>query len=370
MMYAPEQGLFKAELFIKQLGSAWQAQLTTSSGQTLAATLGPQPNLPPPGTGAPVDYGNTLFEWVFQGELRSGLDMLKELSRGSDSEWPAMRILLKLEPDSPLTELIWETMCPSPSDLPLAASAAFSRYMHSPTPSRPVIWDRPIRILLIVANPEGLQRFDLDSVDQMLERGVLKAAEQQLHGRIIVKRLLRAQLGDIRREEKGGYHITHLLAHAVPNEGRGGVVLADPSGKATIVSLDEVAEAIASPQDTTAPYLVFLALPVNGDAPHGRVLMELSGLLVRAGVQSVVVLQAPIEPDALTTFMEVFYRVLLDTGAIDVAVAEGRKKLFRNAPNSWDWTWPVLCNRAADSALQHRLSPSMESTVSKITFGA
>jgi hypothetical protein len=261
-------------------------------------------------------------------------------------------------------------MCPSPGDLPLAASAAFSRYLHSTTPSRPVIWDRPIRILLIVANPDGLQRFDLDSVDQTLERSVLHGAEQQLHGRIIVKRLLKAQLGDIRREEKVGYHITHLLAHAIPKDGGGGVVLADPSGKATIVSLDEVAQAIASPQDATAPYLVFLALPVNGEAPHGRVLMELSGLLVRAGVQSVVVVQAPIEPDALTTFMEQFYRVLLDTGAIDVAVAEGRKRLFKNAPNSWDWTWPVLCSRAADSALQHRLSPSLESTVSKISFGA
>ena len=369
-MYAPEQGLFKAELFIKQLGDAYQAQLTTSSGQTLTATLDGQPNLPPPGTGAPLDYGTRLFEWVFRGELRNGFQMLKELSRGSESEWPAMRILLKLEPDSPLAELIWETMCPSPSDLPIAASAAFSRYLHSTTPSRPVVWDRPIRILLIVANPEGLQRFDLDSVDQTLERSVLQGAEQQLEGRIVVKRLLKAQLDDIRREEHVGYHITHLLAHAIPKDGRGGVVLADSMGKATIVSLDEVAEAIASPQDVTAPYLVFLALPVNGEAPHGRVLMELSGLLVRAGVQSVVVLQAPIEPDSLMTFMEQFYRVLLDTGAIDVAVAEGRKKMFMNAPTSWDWTWPVLCSRAADSGLQHRLSPSMESTVSKITFGA
>jgi len=369
-MYAPDQGLFKAELFIKRLGAAYQAQLTTSSGQTLVAPLGEQPDLPPPGIGSPVDYGRKLFEWVFRGELRGGFELLKELSGGSDAEWPAMRILLKLEPESPLTELIWETIWPPASDLPLAASAAFSRYLHSTTPSRPVVWDRPIRILLIVANPDGLQRFDLDSVDQTLERSVLQGAEQQLHGRIIVKRLLKAQLADIRREEQVGYHITHLLAHATASEGGGGVVLADPSGKATVVSLQKVAEAIASPQDATAPYLVFLALPVNGDAPHGRVLMELSGLLIRAGVQSVVVLQAPIEPDSLTAFMEQFYRVLLETGAIDVAVAEARKRLFKNSPNSWDWTWPVLCSRAADSALQHRLSPSLESTVSKIRFGA
>ena len=119
-----------------------------------------------------------------------------------------------------------------------------------------------------------------------------------------------------------------------------------------------------------APYLVFLALPANGEAPRGPVLMNLSGLLVRAGVQSVVVVQAPVEPEPLMAFMERFYHVLLATGAIDVAVAEARKRLFLTAPSSWAWTWPVLCSRAADGGLQQRLPEQLESTVSKIKFGA
>jgi hypothetical protein len=215
-----------------------------------------------------------------------------------------------------------------------------------------------------------LQRFDLNSVDQDLERSVLYDAEQQLKGWIHVKRLLRPQLTDIRREESVGYHITHLLAHAIVNDVAAGVVLADAAGKATIVRPELIAEAIANPSDTSTPYLVFLALPVNAETPQGQVLMNLSGMLVRAGVQSVVVIQAPVEPGPLTIFMEQFYRVLLATGAIDVAVAEARKLLFMDAPTSWAWTWPVLCSRAADSGLQQRLPEPLESNMSKIEFGA
>jgi len=94
-----------------------------------------------------------------------------------------------------------------------------------------------------------------------------------------------------------------------------------------------------------------------------------SQLLVLSAL-SVVVVQAPVEPEPLTAFMERFYRVLLETGAMDVAVAEARKVLFLAAPGNWEWTWPVLCGRAADSGLQQRLPHELESTVSKIKFGA
>lgn len=369
-MYAPEQGLFKAELSIRETAQGYQASLQTSSGQDVSAMLGAAPTLPPPGHVPPQLYGNQLFQWVFRDELGRGLQLLRDLSHRSSEDPPAMRLLLRLDPASPLSELCWETMCPSPSDLPLGVTTAFTRYVYSTAPSRSTIWDRPIRILLVVSNPDGLQRFDLEGVDQNLERSVLHEAEVQLEGRIQVKRLFRPQLEDIRREEKVGYHITHLLAHATLDVGGGGIVLADQAGKATVVSPEVLADAIASPTDSSAPYLVFLALPVNGEAPHGRVLMNLSGMLIRAGVQSVVVVQAPVEPEPLTAFMERFYRVLLDTGAMDVAVAEARKRLFLSAPMNWEWTWPVLCGRAADSGLQQRLPHDMESTVSKIKFGA
>lgn len=369
-MYAPEQGLFNAELLIREAPAGYHASLQTSSGQDFSATLGPVPELPAPGSVSPLLYGERLFAWVFRDELRRGLQLLRELSQRGFDDPPAMRLLLRIDPGSPLNEFCWETMCGSLNEPPLAVTTAFSRYMHSQTPSRPTMWERLVRILLIVSNPEGLQRFDLESVDQNLEKSVLHDAVRQFKGRIEVKRLLRPQLEDIRREERFGYHITHLLAHATLDDGEGGIVLADPLGKATRVRPEAIAEAIATPFGTSAPYLVFLALPVNAEAPHGRVLMNLSGMLVRAGVQSVVVVQAPVEPGPLIMFMERFYRVLLETGAIDVAVAEARKRLFFEAPESWAWTWPVLCNRAADSGLQQRLPEPLESTVSKIKFGA
>jgi hypothetical protein len=278
--------------------------------------------------------------------------------------------LLRLEPDSPLSELAWEALCVDPREQPISLSAAFSRWVPERTPSRPAAWDRPIRILLIVSNPEGLQRFDLDSVDRSVERSVVQRAESQLAGRMQVNRLYRPTLQDIRNEERNRYHITHFLAHTSVEGDRCGVLLADDEGKAVLVDLADLADAISLPTEVPAPQLVFLALPTNGEALHGRVLMTLASLLIRGGVQSVVVLSAPIEPELLTRLMTSFYEVLIDTGAIDVALTEARKQIFLERPDSWDWTWPVLFTRAMDSDLQHRLPAPLESALDKIRFGA
>jgi hypothetical protein len=260
-------------------------------------------------------------------------------------------------------------MCTSPYALPISVTAAFSRFVRARTPSHSTIWDRPVRILLIVSNPHGLQRFDLDAVDQDLERNIIRAAEERLEGQLRVKRLTRPSLDDIRKQERTGYHITHLLAHATVADGLGGVLLADEKGNAVSVGLEEVAAAIASPSDANPPNLVFLALPVSGQAPQGHVLMTLASLLIEAGVQSVVVVKAPVDPFQLKTFMEAFYQTLLETGEIDVAMAGARQRMFLESdPTSWGWAWPVLFTRSFDSRIQRRLPPGLESTVRAIKF--
>jgi hypothetical protein len=365
-MYLSEQGLFKTELSIQQGTIGYRAFMRLRGGEEVHAEIGTLPKLPAPGTGSPKEYGQILAEWVFRGELRDGLTLFSELSCRDPSGPPSMRVLLRLDPSSPLSDLLWEAMwLSSCAEHPISIVTAFSRYAHASTPSRPTVWERPVRILLIVSNPEGLQRFDLASVDSDLEKKVLYGAERRLEGRIEVKRLLRPTLADIRNEEQVGYHITHLLAHAMIVDG---VMLADNHGEATIVRIEEVADAIASPSDPHAPYLVFLALPLNAGAPSGRVFVELASLLAGSGVQSVVVIQGPVERKPLTAFVERFYEVLLDTGAIDVAVTEARKRLYVTSPSDWTWTWPTLFTRAADSSIQERLSLDLESALSQVRF--
>jgi hypothetical protein len=369
-MYAPEQGLFKTQLFIKHTGPEYHAFLRAGGTDEVSARIGLRPQLPHPGSVPPASYGHQLFEWVFQAKLRDQWKLLRELSYRNFDELPSMRLQLTLDPDSPLSELCWETMTASPGEPPLSATVAFSRFLYESRPSRPTVWQWPVQILLIVSNPEGLHRFDLESVDQNLERRVLHAAESRLRSRLIVKRLMRPTLKAIRQEEQTGYHITHLLAHATSGDGVPGVILADEGGKAVRVDLSEVADAIASPAEGKGPHLVFLALPLSGDPPHGSILMHLASKLIKGGVQSVAVIQAPLEPSSLTIFMERFYEVLLEAGEVDVAMAEARKRLCREGSGSWDWAWPVLFGRGAESSIQQRLPPSFESKIDKIQWGA
>src|SRR5262245_38754489 len=119
-MYAPEQGLFNVELLIREAPAGYHASLQTSSGQDLSAALGPAPELPPPGSVSPSLYGQQLFAWVFRDELHRGLELLRELSHRAPDDPPTMRLLLRIDPGSPLAEFCWETMRGSLSQPPLA----------------------------------------------------------------------------------------------------------------------------------------------------------------------------------------------------------------------------------------------------------
>jgi CHAT domain len=367
-MYAPEQGLFKAQLFIKRRGTTYHAFLTAGGTHEVSAKLDELPSLPPLRTVSPGEYGRQLFDWVFRSELHEQWMLLRDLSRGSSDQLPSIRLQLSLDPDSPLSALYWEAMTPSASELPLSATVAFSRYVSQVRPSPQMEWERPVRLLLIVSNPEGLQRFDLDEVDQSVERRVLQGAEARLQGVLTVKRLPRATLQAIREEERRGYHVTHLLAHASTDPNMNGVILADEQGKAVAVDIRELADAIAGPPDARSPHLVFLALPVTVDPPHGQVRMQLASQLITGGVQSVAVVQAPLQPDALATFVSRFYEVLIETGEVDISMAEARKWLFRERSEEWDWVWPVLFSRGGELSLPQGLPREFASNIGKIRF--
>lgn len=357
--YAPEEGLFKAQLFIKQAGSGYRAYLRAGGIDEVSTAIGNPPKLPYAGSGEPGIYGYQLFEWVFRAPLLEQWMLLRELSYRSFDELPSMRLQLSLDPGSRLSRFCWETMTSSLTDPPLSATVAFSRHVHESRPRRPRGWEPPVQLLLIFSEPDGLQQFDrracanLKSVNEHFEKHVLHAESP-----LAVKKLLcptkgdpgaRSMLDGIRSEERHGYHITHLLAHATAHRDTGGVILADQSGRPKRVDLLEIADAIAPPSGARGPQLVFLALPMNGETPGGQDLTNLASQLIKGGVQWVAVVQAPLQPAALSTFVEWFYKTLIETGEVDVSMAEARKQLYRETGTCWDWVWPILFSTGESS---------------------
>jgi CHAT domain len=217
----------------------------------------------------------------------------------------------------------------------------FSRVINAPQRTqRPR--GRPVRILLITASPQHLSRFDLTSIDVDLQRRLVQSAIGLAGQPVDIQRLgPKVTLDDIRHAEKDGFHITHLVAHAMSEDGRGYVLLCNSGGSAQQVSCEEITSALVPPSNP--PALVYIATPTEGGDHDFPTRLGLGRALLEAGVQAAVVIQAPIESEALALFTERFYSVLIQTGAVDLAMAAARVSIY--TAESWAWAYPVLMIR-------------------------
>lgn len=371
MLYkdSPEQQFQQLEIgILRDATSGYIAELRVPDGSRVSCRIGEVPEeLKNPGPD-PTRYGVQLFTWLFANEIGPVFYEVQQLATEADPDNRTdLRIRLWLDPkEEVLSTLRWEALCRSPQDQPLSVSTAFSRFLRDTTPRGWPVWERPIRVLLIVSNPRGLSNFDLTAVDQSLERSLIQGATRQLGSFLNLERLTNPTVQRIQEKERENFHITHLLAHAVMRDGQGYVILPDVDGNAQEARCEDVANAITTRETKTPPYLVFLATPLQAQEQNGKVLIRLASLLIRAGVQAVVAIQAPIEPELLRRFTERFYEVLIRTGTIDVAMAEARESIFN--PTSWQWTYPVLFTRTEDTQIYQNLPDVLESKLARLAL--
>src|SRR6185369_14063573 len=202
-------------------------------------------------------------------------------------------------------------------------------------------------------------------IDVALERELVSKATSSVRRSLDVdKPTGAATLDNLRRQLESGYHIIHVLAHATLVNVQGCLILEGVDGKATGVPFDEVAKVIDH-SSREAPYFVFLATPMTASDQVGETLVRLAPMLIEAGVQAVVAVQAPMDNHKLWLFIERFYNVLIRTGVIDMAMAEARTRIY--SPEQWEWAFPVLYMRTPDAQLFHPLPESLEATVRGIS---
>src|SRR5438445_721711 len=109
------------------------------------------------------EYGTLLGRAIFRNEVRDAF--VQALTKSDDR----LHVLLFIE-DADLKSLRWERLC-APLDgdwdfLALNQRVPFSLYLPSVTDRRfPPIGRRDLRTLIVVANPQGLERYRLSSFD-------------------------------------------------------------------------------------------------------------------------------------------------------------------------------------------------------------
>jgi hypothetical protein len=308
------------------------------------------------------EYGTKLFRWLFRDELLRAFTRARSVAEShtrSASVARALRLRLWLDPNAPkLHSIWWEAMYDSERGEPLSLHNPFSRHVQASVRRWPIS-ERPLRALLVDAEPQQGSTYDLTAIDRELEEKISSATNNPIDQYLTVDRLTQLpNLERLKTQLSGSYHIIHLLAQADEKDGQGFLLFADENGGRHRVPFEEVARVVQNAG--MPPYLVFLTAPLSAPEKASETLVSFAPKLIEAGVQAVVAIQAWLPPEMLHPFTERFYDVLIRTGVIDLAVAEARSRIYPLAPSRWSWAFPVLFVQNPDAQLFQPLPNFLE----------
>lgn len=292
-----------------------------------------------------TEFGVELFEALFQG----GIKTLLERTRGRASAQKAgvrVRLHMGLK-DAGMLEaasLPWELMC-EPGEqrgLALSTQTLLVRSIASLEPAEPRASLGPLRILLLISNPEGTTPLELADEKRRIEK-----SWSLLPGTIVD--VIRPVQEDILRALVAhDYHVVHYMGHGDFDNSGGRLLLQDERGGPHPVS----GAVFAGWLENEPARLVFLNACKTGTPGAQTGMHPFAGVasaLVHKGVPAVVAMQYPISNDAATLFAATFYERIAQGYAVDAATTEGRKALETRTPA--EWATPVVYLRSRDGHL-------------------
>ena len=276
---------------------------------------------------------------------------------------PARRLRLRIDPSAPeLHVLPWELLCEPVGEglaryLSAAVATPFSRYFAGRwQPGAPIL-QRPVRILVAIANPVDLRaNYRLDPLDEDLEWELLKAATAGLD--VVLERFppptaagaaaasadsgalqtaassTHCTLAGLEDKLKAGFHILHFIGHGAFKDGAAVLFMADDDNQVKLVYDKDIAEMLARQLAETGQAadnklrLVFLASCSTASRSPADAFKGLAPKLVEIGVPAVLAMQAPVPVTTAQSFAGTFYRRLLQHGQVDLACNEARSSIL------------------------------------------
>jgi hypothetical protein len=294
-----------------------------------------------------ADDGRRLFDTLFaDGALR-------EAWSAARGQTPRRRIRLRIDPDAAeLHGLPWEMLQEGQAMLSAQADTPFSRYLPIALPWNAAVQERPIRVLVAIANPSDLQdRYKLAPVDVSTEREILESAFSTLDSDELQADFLDAPVTPERLEDalREGYHVLHFVGHGAfsARRGQAALYMQDGEGGARRVLDGELVSMIA--RQSVRPQLVTLVACQSATRSTADAFAGMGPKLVSVGVPAVVAMQDVVMIETARAFSATFYRRLLEHGYVDEAVNEARSTLL--TAGRADAAVPVLFMRLKSGQL-------------------
>ncbi|BAY91237.1 MULTISPECIES: nSTAND1 domain-containing NTPase [unclassified Tolypothrix] len=301
--------------------------------------------------GQPKDYGTFLGKAIFKEEIR---DAFVSALRDSDA---TVRVLLFIEAeDKEIRTLRWERLCANIDDgwhlLSLEQRTPYSLYIPAITDRRfPPIGRRDLRALILVASPQEIERYKLDSFDvEAAVSGVrqalgkipcdILATVDGAIGKPTIDELCK-HLSDRTKQ----YTMLHFVSHSRVIQDSGETVLywATAENKVDPVTGTRLIERLRSLSASKGlPHFTFLSTCESASSEAEAALGGLGQRLVRdLGMPAVIAMTEKVTVKTALALGAKFYEQLGKSGEVDLALQEAAASLAERQ----DITVPALFSR-------------------------
>jgi hypothetical protein len=296
--------------------------------------------------------GTRLYQALLPAAIHAHL---RATAAAAEAAGCGVRLRLNIEPPE-LSALPWEFLFDGSTNTFLANSTqtVLSRYISVPLTKKDVrAITPPLKILLVLSDPEDLTRLDLTGE----ERRIRDAMDGHVAaGRVEIDTCTPATIRNISHAlREKPYNVFHFIGHGDFLGDRGAIALEDQDGMARMVD-DEtfsnfflgnrslgLAVLNACQGATTSSRQAFV-----GIAPH----------VVRRGIPAVIAMQYSIADGSARLFADEFYRTLALGWPVDAAVQTARNVLSMEIGLDLpDFATPVLFMRAKDGVILEELQP-------------
>ncbi len=213
----------------------------------------------------------------------------------------------------------------------------------------------PLRILGMVASPDGAVPLDVDREKALLEEALGPLRERK---QVELVWLEGQTWRDLQQAlQSGPWHIFHYIGHAGFDEqaGVGALMIADDQQEPRLLQATELDRLL---DDHASLRLVVLNACEGARGDENSCFSSTAAILARGGVAAVLAMQAVITDEGAIEFARSFYGAMSAGFPVDAAVCEARKAMSLKQPGSTEWSVPVLLMRADDGYLWHLDAPA------------
>lgn len=351
------------DLLIERMGESYKARIVNSpSGQATSpftipitsselekffSLMGRPRNfvrrLESPAIKIAKDIGGRLFNAVFKNEVRSCLERsIDEANRKGSG----LRIKLRLSDVPELGDLPWEYLYNPTLNrfLSLSIETPIVRYLELPELIPQLKIELPLRILVMISNPDNYQKLDAEHEWDNLKKALIRLERQKI---VEMDRLENSTLTSLEEQLKQKeYHIFHYIGHGgFDKQASDGVLIfEDEKNEGFPVSSQKLGFLL---HDHRSIRFVFLNACEGARTSTIDPFAGVAQSLVQQGIPAVIAMQFVISDRAAILLAQKFYKALGNGRPVDASLSEARKEIFMKG-NSIEWGTPVLYMRSPD----------------------